>query len=88
MFRICFALTYRVFGLFLLPDIRLDLLELTRPHIGGLTRSAHLLGKPLHSHSPCRICQELQFVEIFFGLGLVLILGDESYQHRRLSLSL
>ena len=51
-----------------------------------LTGPSHLLGEALHSDGSGGICQKLQFVEIFLGLSLVLLLGDESYQHRSLGL--
>ena len=77
-----------VVSILTLFDIRLDFQQFATAYIRCLTRPAHFLGKPLHSDSTCRISQKLQLVEIFFSLGFVLILGDESYQHRGLSLRL
>ena len=77
-----------IVGVLALLDVRLDLQQFSTTHISGLTGTAYFLGKPLHSDSTSRIGQELQFVEIFFSLGFVLIFGDESYQHRSFSLRL
>ena len=77
-----------VVGVLAFLDIVLDLLQFSTADIGGLTRTAHLLGKALHGHSTGRIGQKLQFVEIFLGLGFVLLFGDESHQYGSLGLCL
>ena len=77
-----------IVGILLLFDILLDFLELTLAHIRHLTWALHLLRKALQGHGTGSIGQEFQLVQIFFCLGLVLLLGNQSYQHRSLRLDL
>ena len=85
---LCLTSRVVVSSVFLLLDILLDLFELTLADIGHLTGSLHLLRKPLHGDSTCRISKKLQLVEILLGLRLVLLLGNQSHQHSRLCLDL
>ena len=71
-----------------LLDILLNLVELTLAHIRHLARSLHLLRETLHSDRPGCICQKFQLVQVFLRLSLVLLLGNQSHQHRRLGLDL
>ena len=57
------------------------LLQLARTHISNLARSAHALRKSLHGNCTSCVGEEFQFVKIFFGLSLVLILSDKSDEY-------
>ena len=75
-----------VVGILLLLDVLLDLLELSLSDIRHLTGPLHLLRETLDGDCPGSISQKFQLVEIFFRLGLVLLLRDESHQYRSLGL--
>ena len=83
--RLCFACRIVVCCFFLLLDILFDLFEFAFSDISHLTRPLDFLGEALHGGSSSCIGKEFQLVEIFFGLGLVLLLGNQSHQHSSLS---
>ena len=76
----------RLVSILAVLDILLNLLKLATAHVGHRARTAHPLGEPLDDHSPRRLGQELQLVQVFLGLSLVLLVGNQSHQHRRLGL--
>ena len=73
--------SHGAFGIFLVLYILGYLLQFARTHISNLARSAHSLRKPLHGNCTCCVGEEFQFVEIFFGLCLVLVLSDKSNEY-------
>ena len=56
--------------------------------IGRLAGASYALGVALHGHGACRVGEKFQLVKIFFGLGLVLVLGDQSDQNGGFGLGL
>ena len=73
--------SHGAFGILFVLDILGYLLQLARTHISNLARSAHALRKSLHGNGTCCVGEEFQFVEIFFGLCLVLVLSDKSNEY-------
>ena len=74
-----------VFFLFFL-NVLFDFLELSLSYIGGLIGSDNLLRESLDGYSSCRIGKKFQLVEVFFGLGFVLLLGDKTHENGSLCL--
>ena len=66
--------------LFFVLDVLLDFLQLTLTHVRGLVGSHHLLGESLHGDGTGGIGEKFQLVEIFLGLGLVLLLGHQTHE--------
>ena len=77
-----------VVGILLLLDVLSDFVQFAFADIRHLTGTLYFLREALDGNSPRRIGQELQLVQVFFCLGLVLLLRDESHQHSRLGFSL
>ena len=77
-----------VIRILLLLDVLLDFFELTLADIGHLTGTLNFLRETLHSYSTSGIGQKFQLVEVFFCLGFVLLLGNQTYQHGSLGLDL
>ncbi len=80
--------TYLAVFLFLALDVLLNFLQFSFPYVGGLVRGHHLLGEPFYGDGTCRVGEELQLVEVFLGLCLVLVFGDEAHEHGGLCLYL
>ena len=72
--------------LFLCLDIGSYFLELAFSHIRDAAGTAHPLGVALHGDSSCRVGQKLQLVEVFLGLGFVLLGSYQSHKNGGLSL--
>ena len=64
-----------IVGILTLLDVFLDLLQFSATHICSLTGATHLLGEPPNSYSSGCVGQELQLVEIFFCLSLILLIA-------------
>ena len=62
------------------------LLQLTRTHVRHRAWSAHALCEAFYGYGTCGVGKELQLVEIFFCLCLVLFLGYKTYEYGCLSL--
>ena len=75
-------------GLLFLLDVLLDFLQLALAYVGDLAGGRHALGEPLHGDGSRRVGQELQLVQVFLGLGLVLLLGDEAHEYGGFGLGL
>ena len=73
--------TYLALVLLLVLDVLLYLLEFSLAHIGSLVGCHHLLRKALHGDGSCGVGEKLQFVEVFLGFCLVLLLGHEAHEH-------
>jgi len=79
---------YGLLRVFSFLDIVSDLFELALADIGRLAGASYALGVALHGHGACRVGEKFQLVKIFFGLGLVLVLGDQSDQNGGFGLGL
>ena len=69
------------FCLFFGENVLFDFLQFSLAHVCRLVGSCHTLRETLHGDGACGIGEKFQFVKVFLGLGLVLLLGNESYQN-------
>ena len=69
-------------------DIRPQLLQLAFTDVGGRERRVEALDETLDDHRPCRVGEELQFIEVLISLHFVLVACDEAYEDCGLGLRL
>ena len=68
-------------GILLGLDVVAYLLEFAFAHIGHRRRAIHPLREAFNGEGTGGVGQEFQLVEILFGLGLVLVFGDQTYEN-------
>ena len=68
-------------GIFLCLYPLTDFLQLTNTEIGNAGWAVQALGEALHRTCSCRLGKELEFVQIFCCLALVLLGSDDTHQY-------
>ena len=77
--------TYLALCISLALYIFFNFLKFALTYIGNLAGAGQTLCETFHGDCSGCISQKLQFIKIFFGLGLVLVFGNQSHQYGGLS---